>query len=55
MRKREVAGYIQLAEELVELAQIFEHDEFQEILAGELAAVAGYPFETAIKHVLLGP
>lgn len=51
IRRREVAGYVQTAEEI---AEFFALDPLlgQEALANELAATAHLPFSTAIKHVL---
>ncbi len=57
IRKRELIGYIQTAESLVELSEMaaeFEDglETYQTELANELAAIQGLPFETAIRHTL---
>lgn len=51
IRRREVAGYVQTAEEI---AAFFELDRAlgQQALSDELNATANLPFATAIKHVL---
>jgi len=51
IRRREVAGYVQTAEEI---AEFFDIDPAlgQQALMDELAATAQLPFATAIKHVL---
>lgn len=51
IRRTEVAGYVQTAEEI---AEFFAIDPVlgQQVLEDELAATAHLPFATAIKHVL---
>lgn len=51
IRRNEVAGYVQTAEEI---AEFFALDPVlgAQVLADELAATAQLPFATAIKHVL---
>lgn len=52
IRFREVAGYVQTAEEFAEMANEFAESEWMPLLQEELAATAHLPFATAIKHVL---
>lgn len=51
IRRREVAGYVQTAEEIAEFFEL-DPDLGQQALMDELAATAHLPFATAIKHVL---
>ncbi|MBC3467844.1 retron Ec78 anti-phage system effector HNH endonuclease PtuB [Pseudomonas sp. RW10S2] len=52
IRRAEVFGYLQIAEEIAQLAQDFSEDEWLPILQEELQRTANLPFSTAIKHVL---
>lgn len=57
IRKKELIGYKQSAEQLAELLELAtEFDDgletYQTELANELAAIKGKPFETAIRHTL---
>ncbi len=52
IRFREVAGYVQTAEEFAEMANEFPEADWLPLLQQELAATAQLPFATAIKHVL---
>lgn len=52
IRFREVAGYVQTAEEIAELANDYPESEWLPLLQDELAKISHLPFATAIKHVL---
>ena len=52
MRKSQVAGYIQTAEEFGQIAETFPEAEWRPLLNEELHNVAHLPFATAIRHVL---
>lgn len=52
IRKKHVIGYLQTAKEIAEMALEFEESEWLPFLEEELQAIAGQPFETAIRHVL---
>lgn len=57
IRKKELIGYKQTAEQLAELLELAAEFEdglktYQTELANELAAIRGLPFETAIRHTL---
>ena len=52
IRKTYVKGYQQTAEELLGFAEIFDEEDWRPLLEQELQAIAGQPFETAIRHVL---
>lgn len=53
IREREVQGYIQTTESLLEFLEFEDGLEVYEAeLQKELDAVFGYPFETAIRHTL---
>jgi uncharacterized protein (TIGR02646 family) len=52
IRKNHVMGYLETAEELLDLSNVFEEEEWRPFLDQELKAIAGQPFETAIRHVL---
>lgn len=52
IRETYVVGYQQTAEEFLTLANEFDEDEWRPLLEQELKAIAGQPFETAIRHVL---
>nr|WP_299244195.1 retron Ec78 anti-phage system effector HNH endonuclease PtuB [uncultured Halomonas sp.] len=54
MRKSVLQGYLGAAEDLQELAESDESLYF-EYLDEELKAIAGQPFETAIRHLLTVP
>ncbi|WP_163371957.1 retron Ec78 anti-phage system effector HNH endonuclease PtuB [Endozoicomonas acroporae] len=52
MRNQAAAGYLKLAEELLELATELEQDEWLPLYHTELEQIKGLPFETAIRHAL---
>lgn len=52
IRRSEVAGYVQTAEEFAEMAEVFPEDQWLPLLEEEIANIANLPFSTAIKHVL---
>lgn len=52
IRETHVIGYLQTAKEIAEMALEFEESEWLPFLEEELQAIAGQPFETAIRHVL---
>lgn len=52
IRQKEVAGYVQTAEEFAEIASHFPESEWLPLLNAELTAISHLPFATAIKHVL---
>lgn len=52
IRKTHVAGYLQMAMEIAEVAQESPIEEWLPFLEDELQRVAHLPFATAIKHVL---
>ncbi|MDD0977492.1 retron Ec78 anti-phage system effector HNH endonuclease PtuB [Pseudomonas fontis] len=54
MRRTSLMRYLETAEELAGLAAECTTDEWQELLAGELEAIASEPFSTAIRHLLEG-
>lgn len=51
-RRRAVAGYLQTAQELRELSQIYPQEDWLPFLLGELARIRDEPFCTAIRHAL---
>lgn len=51
-RKSELQGWLQIAEELLQLQEISE-DDYQTELNQYLQNISGQPFETAIRHLLL--
>lgn len=53
IRKTQLRGYLQTAEELVEYAEEFETSEWLPLLENELDQIKQQPFCTAIKHILL--
>ena len=52
IRKNEVCGYVQTAEEFAEMAKEFPEHEWRPLLDLEIAKTSTLPFATAIKHVL---
>ncbi|PFG08822.1 MULTISPECIES: retron Ec78 anti-phage system effector HNH endonuclease PtuB [unclassified Marinobacter] len=52
IRETYVKGYLQTAETLLGLSEMFEEEEWRPCLEQELKDIAGQPFETAIRHVL---
>ena len=52
IRETYVMGYRDTAEEFLALADEFDEDDWRPLLEQELKALAGQPFETAIRHVL---
>lgn len=52
IRFREVAGYVQTAEEFATMANVFPEADWLPLLQQELSATAHLPFATVIKHVL---
>jgi len=52
MRQAAVQGYVQTAEELMEMATTFDESEWYPLLEQELEAIKNHPFATAIKHTL---
>jgi uncharacterized protein (TIGR02646 family) len=52
MRRSAVAGYLQTAEELQQLAALYPQHEWMPLLQSELALTAHLPFATTIKHAL---
>lgn len=52
-REREVAGYRQLAADILAYVDQFPAQEWLPLLKSELAATAHLPFATAIKHTLM--
>jgi uncharacterized protein (TIGR02646 family) len=55
IRKFNLMGYLQTAEEIVSLAMEFDDADWRPYLDEELNAISGKPFETAIRHVLQIP
>jgi len=53
MRKNAVQGYLQTAEELAEMAAVFDEEEWLPFFMAEIEAIKGLPFETAIRHTLM--
>lgn len=53
IRRREVIGYVQTAEEFAQMAQHFPENEWLPLLQTELRNIADLPFATAIRHVLM--
>ncbi|MCP4119750.1 MAG: TIGR02646 family protein [Desulfobacteraceae bacterium] len=53
MRKATVQGYLQTAEELVEMALKFDAEEWLPLLEEELNATKDLPFATAIRHIMM--
>lgn len=53
IRETHIQGYLQTAEELLEIAAEYGPDQMYELLEQELIAIRGLPHETAIRHVLL--
>lgn len=52
IRETYVKGYQQTAKELLNLAEVFDEEDWRPLLEQELTAIAGQPFETAIRHIL---
>lgn len=52
IRRREVIGYVQTAEEFAQMAEKFSEDEWLPLLQEEVQNIAHLPFATAIRHVL---
>lgn len=52
IRQREVAGYVQTAEEFAAMSASFPEHEWLPLLEEELANTAHLPFSTAIRHTL---
>ena len=52
MRQRAASGYIQVVEDIMEMAAIHPPDVWQPLLEQELDQSRSLPFCTAIKHVL---
>lgn len=52
IRRSEVFGYVQTAEQFAEFAQHFPEHEWLPLLQQELKSIALLPFATAIRHVL---
>lgn len=52
MRQQAVAGYLETAEELRQMAEAFEPGEWLPELQRELELIESLPFATAIRHVL---
>lgn len=52
IRKIAVKGYLQTAEELLEMATEFDKDDWYPLLQEELNITKHLPFSTAIKHIL---
>lgn len=52
IRKREVAGYIQTAEDFAAISIEYPEDEWLPMLEEEVANTAHLPFATAIRHTL---
>jgi len=52
IRRNEVIGYVQTAEQFAEFAQHLPEDEWLPLLQQELQNIALLPFATAIRHVL---
>lgn len=52
IRRGEVLGYVQTAEQFAEFAQHFPEDEWMPMLQQELQNIEHLPFATAIRHVL---
>ena len=52
MRQRAASGYIQVLEEIMEMAAIYPPDDWRLLLERELDQSRRLPFCTAIKHVL---
>lgn len=53
IRKAAVQGYITTAEEIAEMASLFDENEWLPFLEEELQAIMDLPFTTAIRHTLL--
>ena len=52
IRRSELAGYVQTAEQFAEMAQHFSEAEWSTLLQEEIDNTTHLPFSTAIKHVL---
>lgn len=52
IRRREIEGYIQTAEEFANLATQFPETEWMPLLQEEITNTAHLPYATAIKHIL---
>ena len=52
IRRTEVVGYVQTAEQFADFAQHFPEDEWLPLLQQELQNIENLPFATAIRHVL---
>ena len=52
IRRAEVAGYRQTAEDLFQLADVYPEEEWLPLLEEEIRNTADLPFATAIKHLL---
>lgn len=53
MRASAIQGYIQTAEELLQLAEEFDTEDWDYLLEEELEQIKLLPFATAIKHTLM--
>jgi len=53
MRKIAIQGYLQTAEELLQLATEFDREEWYPLLQEEINKTKHLPFSTAIKHILI--
>lgn len=54
MRRRQIAGYLQIAEEIRQFEADLKPDELFELVEDELKKIENQPFFTAIRHALLG-
>ena len=52
IRRTEIAGYVQTAEEFAAMAAEFDEGEWWPLLQQELETIANLPFATAIRHIL---
>jgi uncharacterized protein (TIGR02646 family) len=53
MRKRAIAGYLQTAEEIRQIAEVFPQEEWLPFLEEEISRIRELPFATAMKHSLI--
>lgn len=52
IRKRHIVGYLQDAEDFLQMASEFDEKEWRPLLEEKLESIKCLPFSTAIKHIL---
>jgi hypothetical protein len=52
IRESNIVGYLQTAEEFLQMANEFDEKEWRPVLEEELNRIKNLPFSTAIKHIL---